>query len=52
MVLSWIPKGLRKKDASTHPLGTPNGLAEVIESLPVSNSSRLIGEIGDWIAPS
>ena len=48
MALSWFGK----KATSTHPLGTPNGLQEVIDSLPVSNPGRLIGEIGDWIAPT
>jgi hypothetical protein len=52
MVLDWIAKGLRKKNASTHPLATQDSVREVLESLPVSNPSRLIGEIGDWIAPA
>jgi hypothetical protein len=52
MALDWISKGFGKKTKSNHPLATPAGIEEVIDGLPVSNASRLIGEIGDWIAPS
>jgi hypothetical protein len=52
MVLNWISKGLRKKPTSNHPLASPESLQEVVDSLPVSNATRLLGEIGEWIDPS
>ncbi len=52
MVLDWISKGLGKKNKSTHPLGSSDGIEEVLAALPVSSAGRLIGEVGDWLAPS
>src|SRR5580692_5704009 len=52
MALDWLTKGLGKKSKSNHPLATSDSLQEVIDSLPVSNPSRLIGEVGEWIAPA
>ena len=50
-MLDWLAKGLGKKEGSAHPLATPKGLQEVIDGLPASSASRLIGEVGEWIAP-
>jgi cyclic-di-GMP-binding protein len=52
MALDWLTKGLGKKPKSNHPLATSDSLQDVIDSLPVSNPTRLIGEIGEWIAPA
>jgi cyclic-di-GMP-binding protein len=52
MALDWITKGLRKKPTSNHPLATSAGLEEIIDSLPASNPTRLLDEVGEWMAPS
>ena len=43
---------LRKKAESSHPLGSDDGVREVIDGLPIGNPGLRLEEIGDWIAVS